>query len=131
MIKSKDNNDMKVPEGSNLSDLIDMQINQITSPWMLYFIRYNPAPMLAKVKCPVLAVIGSKDLQVPSQANLTAIENALIKGGNKNITVKELPGLNHLFQESKTGSPNEYAEIEQTISPLLLETVMKWIKGLK
>ena len=129
--KSKDLTDMKIPEGSNLNEIIDMQINQITSPWMLNFIRYIPSPMLSNVKCPVLAVIGSKDLQVPSQVNLQAIEGALKKGGNKNYTVKELPGLNHLFQECKTGSPNEYAEIEQTISPVLLETVSNWIKGLK
>ncbi len=130
MAKTKELPEMKIPEGSNPNDMIDMQINQITSPWMLYFIRYNPAPMLNKVKCPVLAVIGSNDLQVPSKVNLQAIEKALKKGGNKNFTVKEMPGLNHLFQESKTGSPNEYAQIEQTISPVLLETVTKWIKSL-
>ena len=131
MAKSKVLPDMKIPEGSNLNEIIEIQINQITSPWMLNFIRYNPAPMLSKVKCPLLAVIGSKDLQVPSQVNLLAIENALKKGGNKSFTVKELPGLNHLFQECKTGSPNEYAEIEQTISPVLLENVLNWIKSLK
>ena len=95
---------------------------------MLNFIRYNPAPTLSKVKCPVLAVIGSKDLQVPADVNIPAIENALKNGGNKHFTVNELPGLNHLFQECQTGSPNEYAEIEQTMSPVLLETVASWIK---
>ncbi|MDO9152674.1 MAG: CocE/NonD family hydrolase [Paludibacter sp.] len=77
VVKSKDIPEMKIPEGSTLNEFIDIQINQITNPWMLYFIRYNPAPMLSKVKCPVLAVIGSKDLQVPSEVNLRTIENAL------------------------------------------------------
>jgi fermentation-respiration switch protein FrsA (DUF1100 family) len=85
---------------------------------------------LEKVKCPVLAINGSKDLQVPAEINLQTIEKSLKKAGNKKYVVKELTGLNHLFQECKTGSPNEYAEIEQTISPLALETMLKWIKGL-
>ena len=95
---------------------------------MLNFIRYNPAPTLEKVKCPVLAINGSKDLQVPANVNLPAIEKALTKAGNKQFKVKELPGLNHLFQECKTGLPTEYAEIEQTVSPLALETIAGWIK---
>jgi len=67
-------------------------------------------------------------LQVPPKENLTAIKNALLKGGNTNVTTKEYPNLNHLFQESKTGSPNEYADIEQTFSPNVLDDIIKWIK---
>jgi len=129
LTKSKELPDLKIPEGKTINDFIDMQLAQLMSPWMLNFIRYNPASMLAKVKCPVLAINGDKDLQVNSKINLPAIENALKKGGNKNVTVKELPGLNHLFQECKTGSPNEYAEIEQTMSPVALETMTNWIKS--
>ncbi len=129
LTKSKELPDLKIPEGKTINDFIDMQLAQLMSPWMLNFIRYNPASMLAKVKCPVLAINGDKDLQVDSKINLPAIENALKKGGNKKYTVKELPGLNHLFQECKTGSPNEYAEIEQTMSPLALETITNWIKS--
>ena len=94
---------------------------------MLYFIKYDPAVALEKVKCPVLAINGDKDLQVPSKVNLPAIEKALKKGGNKQITIKEFPGLNHLFQECKTGSPGEYAGIDQTFSPVALDAVAKWI----
>ncbi len=108
--------------------MIEAQIKQLLSPWMLNFIRYNPSPVLEKIKCPVLAVIGSKDLQVPANPNLKAIEKALLKAGNKDFTVKELTGLNHLFQECKTGSPNEYVSIEQTISPVALDTILNWIK---
>ena len=129
LAKSKELPDLKIPEGKTVNDFIDMQLGQLMTPWMLNFIRYNPASMLEKVKCPVLAINGDKDLQVPSKVNLPAIENALKKCGNKKATIKELPGLNHLFQECKTGSPNEYAEIEQTMSPLALETITNWIKS--
>ena len=116
------------PEGITDSAFIQKQINQITGTWMQYFLKYDPAAALAKVKCPVLALNGEKDLQVPPKINLNAIKNALEKGGNKKVTVKELPGLNHLFQECKTGSPSEYAVIEQTISPIALTEILNWIK---
>jgi fermentation-respiration switch protein FrsA (DUF1100 family) len=95
---------------------------------MVYFIKYDPSIILEKVKCPVLAINGSKDLQVPSKENLPAIQAALVKGGNEKVTTKELANLNHLFQESETGSPSEYAEIEQTFSPVALELVLSWIQ---
>lgn len=72
---------------------------------------------------PVLALIGEKDLQVPHKENLSLIEAALKKGGNKNYTVKLMPGLNHLFQTAKTGLLNEYGTIEETISPVALQTI--------
>ena len=100
---------------------------QLTSPWMYNFIRYNPKPSLKKVKCPVLAINGSNDLQVPSKENLTSIETILTNNGNKKVTTREIKNLNHLFQESKTGLPNEYAEIEQTISPVALRIISDWL----
>ena len=115
-------------QAKSTEELINAQVKQITTPWMLNFIQYNPALILEKTQCPLLAINGNKDLQVPSNENLTAIEKALKKGGNKNFTIKELNGLNHLFQECKTGLPNEYAKIEQTISPVALETIMEWVK---
>ena len=63
----------------------------------------------------MLAINGEKDLQVPPAQNLTAIEAALKEGGNTRYTIKQLPGLNHLFQTAKTGSPDEYATIEETM----------------
>ena len=116
-----------VPEGITVDDLIKTTAAQVSSPWMQYFLRYDPAPALEKVKCPVLAVNGSKDLQVPPKENLTAISAALTKGGNKTVTVKEYPNLNHLFQECTTGSPAEYATIEQTFSPDVLKDLAEWI----
>ena len=123
-----DDPNFKSPEGMSVDDLVKMQVNQITSPWMLFFMKYNPAVALEKVKCPVLALNGEKDLQVPPIENLEAIKKALLKGGNKKVTTIELPNLNHLFQECKTGLPSEYATIEQTFSPAALTEILKWIQ---
>jgi len=119
---------LNMPEGKTVNDFIDMQLKQLLTPWMLNFIRYNPAIILEKLKCPVLAINGDKDLQVPADVNLPAIEKALKKGGNTNVKTVEFKGLNHLFQECKTGLPKEYSEIEQTMSPVALETMTNWIK---
>jgi fermentation-respiration switch protein FrsA (DUF1100 family) len=111
-----------------LSDAqIDTQIKVATSPWFRYFLSYDPATALRKVTCPVLAINGSKDLQVPPALNLPAIRKALAEGGNQHAEVDELPGLNHLFQTAKTGAISEYAEIEETISPVALEKMSSWI----
>jgi len=116
-----------VPGGISVDDYIKQYAIRMSSPWMQYFLRHDPAPALEKVKCPVLAVNGSKDLQVPPKANLSAISNALKKGGNNRVTTKEYPNLNHLFQECITGSPAEYAIIEQTFSPDVLKDLVEWI----
>ncbi|WP_162128427.1 alpha/beta hydrolase family protein [Flavobacterium phycosphaerae] len=117
------------PQGLSDEGFVALQVSQIANPWMTYFIKYNPATALEKVKCAVLAVNGEKDLQVPPKENLSAINKALLKAGNKNVTLHEFPGLNHLFQECKTGSPNEYADIEQTFSPDALAYVAQWINN--
>lgn len=109
-------------------DFVKLQVKQIASPWIQYFIKYNPEATLEKVKCPVLAMNGEKDLQVPPKENLEAIKKAITKGGNKRVTTKELPNLNHLLQECKTGSPDEYATIEQTYSPIVLNEIVKWLQ---
>ena len=118
----------QIPNGMSEADFVNAQVNQMTSPWMKYFIQYNPAPTLQKVNCPVLAINGSKDLQVAPKENLEAIKNALDEGGNSDVKIVEIPGLNHLFQESKTGAPSEYQSIEQTFSPLAMEEILNWIK---
>jgi pimeloyl-ACP methyl ester carboxylesterase len=122
----KDNPDK--PKDMSDDDFVKIQLNRILNPWMLNFIKYDPATALKKVKCPVLALNGEKDMQVPPKENLSAIKEALEEGGNKKVTIVELQGLNHLFQECKTGSPSEYATIEQTISPVALNEILTWIK---
>ncbi len=114
-------------KGMTENEFVEFQVNLIAAPWMTYFMKYNPVPALEKTTCPVLAINGEKDLQVPPKENLTAIRKALEKGGNKNATIIELPNLNHLFQECETGAPNEYGSIEQTFSPLALEKITNWI----
>lgn len=96
-------------------------------PWYRHLLISDPKPTLMKVQCPVLAINGDKDLQVPSEENLHAIEEALKAGGNKDYTVKELPDLNHLFQTAETGALSEYGKIEETISPSALDAIADWV----
>ena len=107
---------------------IDQRVNRLLEPWWLFFLKYNPSIILKDVRCPVLALNGEKDLQVPPKINLEAIRQGLEKGNNKKVIIKELPGLNHLFQECKTGSTSEYYGIEQTFSPKALNEISSWIK---
>ncbi len=94
-------------------------------PWERYFLAYDPAPTLAKLKIPVLALNGSLDVQVPAKENLAAAREALKT--NPNAIVIELPGMNHLLQDAKTGSPNEYNDIEETMSPTALKIICDWV----
>lgn len=98
----------------------------INNIWFYNFIKIDPASILEKVKCPVLALNGGKDVQVPAEVNLEVIKKTLLKSGNKKVTTKILPDMNHLFQECKTGSPNEYEKIEQTFSPIALDAISSW-----
>jgi len=100
---------------------------QMATPWFRYFFQYDPAPNLRMIKVPVLAINGSLDIQVPSKENLPAIRAAL--KGNKDATIVELPGLNHFFQTAKTGAAGEYAEIEETVAPVALDTMANWINA--
>lgn len=117
--------DPEVEHGTLTQSRADATIKQVTSPWMRSFLASDPVPVLQKVRVPVLAISGSLDLQVPPAEDLAAIKTAL--KADKDVTVTELPGLNHLFQEAKTGAPSEYQAIEQTLSPLALKTVGDWI----
>ena len=94
-------------------------------PWERYFLAYDPAPTLAKLKIPVLALNGALDVQVPAKEDLAAAREAL-KASPKG-TVLELPGMNHLLQDAKTGSPNEYNDIEETMSPTALRIIGDWV----
>ncbi len=106
---------------------MDATIRQVNSPWFRFFLSYDPRPTLERVKVPVLAIGGSKDLQVPAKQNLAEIKQALRRGGDKDVTTVLLPGLNHLFQKAETGAPSEYAKIAETMDPSALSTVTDWI----
>lgn len=101
--------------------------NQITGYEFVSLIKSKPSMYLSKVNCPVLAINGSKDFQVPAKENLTAIKKSVLEGGNSNVKTVELENMNHLFQECETGALNEYSEIEQTVSPIALELITNWI----
>jgi hypothetical protein len=111
----------------NPEEYLKARLPNLLSPWFRFFLTYDPQPTLSQVKCPVLAINGEKDLQVPPKENLSAIKEALQTEGNENFTIKELPGLNHLFQTAQTGVPAEYAKIEETISPMALKIISDWI----
>jgi pimeloyl-ACP methyl ester carboxylesterase len=107
---------------------LDAQVDAVLTPWYRYFLACDPLPYLRKVKCPVLALNGENDIQVPYQPNLGAIEKALKEGGNRDVTVQSFPKLNHLFQTSQSGMVDEYATIEETFAPSALKTMGDWLE---
>ncbi|KWW39720.1 MAG: hydrolase, alpha/beta domain-containing protein [bacterium F083] len=112
-------------------ELTEQTVGQMASPWMYYFLRYDPTDAIVKTNCPALLLNGTKDLQVIASQNLPGYEKIIAEHGKTNLTLRELPDLNHLFQHCETGSPNEYFEIEETISPEVLEMVVGFVKGIE
>lgn len=113
---------------SELSEeAIGAQVRALASPWFRFFLDYDPAADLRRVKVPVLALCGEKDLQVPPGRNLPAIQAALEADANPDCLVLELPGLNHLFQTAETGSVLEYGQIEETFAPVALDAIGDWL----
>jgi uncharacterized protein len=106
---------------------LQSQLRVVASPWFRFFLDYDPVPALQKTTCPVLALTGENDLQIPARENLPKIQKALQDGGNKDFQATELPGLNHLFQHSPTGSIGEYGSIEETMAPEALNAVSDWV----
>jgi fermentation-respiration switch protein FrsA (DUF1100 family) len=98
---------------------------KMLDPWFRQFVRYDPAPLLARFKRPLLAMNGSLDRQVASMENLDGIRKAT--AGNTEVTLVELPGLNHLFQSAHTGGIGEYASLEETMAPAALDAISAWI----
>jgi hypothetical protein len=104
------------------------QVTALAAPWMRAFLTLDPAPYIAKVSVPTLALIGSVDLQVPMEENLAAIEKIFMESGHANLlSAHRLEGLNHLFQHSATGLPSEYASIEETFSPEVMALIADWV----
>ena len=106
---------------------LQSQVRLMVSPWFRFSLDYDPVPTLQKTMCPVLALNGEKDLQVAPKENLAKIQKALQDGANKDFQTAELPGLNHLFQHSPTGSPTEYGSILETMAPEALNAVSDWV----
>ena len=97
-------------------------------PWTIFMRNYNPTENLKKITCPVFAINGEKDVQVIADRNLSSIDSLIKEGGNKDVMIKKYPNMNHLFQHCKTGRMNEYAWIEETISPEVLDDMGDWIE---
>ncbi len=107
-------------------DQLEMVKAQFTTPWYRFFITYDPADYLPQLRLPILAIGGTLDLQVPSEANLAGIR--VLTSDNPDVTIREFEKLNHLFQTAKTGAIGEYRDIEETFAPAALEAVSGWIK---
>ena len=114
----------------DLTQLIETSqaaVTQQASPWLRTFLKLDPKKALAYLKCPVLAINGTKDLQVDAVLNLPAIRDALQAAGNADVEVNVYPGLNHLFQDCQTGLPAEYGTIEETFNGVPLRRMTSWI----
>lgn len=112
----------KLPE-----DQLQSTAKSVLSPWMRFFLRFDPKVALAKTHCPVLAINGEKDVQVIPKENLPVIEKILKDNGNRDVTTKAIPNANHLFQTCNTGMVDEYSQIEETVAPSVLQLVSDWI----
>lgn len=117
-------------KGDQANTNIEAMAGRFFLPWMRYFLKYDPAPLLEQLQIPVLALNGEKDVQVTAAENLAGFERALKKAGNKNFKIMSFPHLNHFFQTAESGAVSEYSTIEETFSPQVLEVMRNWIKSL-
>jgi hypothetical protein len=109
---------------------LKQMVTLCSTPWFKYFIQFDPQPYLSKLKkVKVLALNGSKDIQVVPQQNLPAVRSALVAGSTRTFEVKEMPGLNHLFQTCTSCTVTEYGQLEETMSPSALQTITGWLNA--
>jgi pimeloyl-ACP methyl ester carboxylesterase len=112
----------------NYEEFKNAQLSSMATPWMHVLLNLDPGTYWSRVKCPVLAINGSKDVQVNMDQNLRAIEQFLIAGNNEDFTISPLKDHNHLFQRCSTGAVSEYGKIEMTVSPTALDLIVEWIR---
>ncbi|MEO7045599.1 MAG: hypothetical protein ABI091_09865, partial [Ferruginibacter sp.] len=133
LIAFAQNLDTATRSALGLSDLsgidknITDELKSFSSPWYKYFLEFNPQPYLEKLHCKVLALNGSKDVQVIAKSNLAGIKASLIKSKSSKYDVIEIPGLNHLFQTCIKCSPDEYGDLEESFSPKALDIIGNWL----
>lgn len=116
-----------LPDGVAVDDFIAQQVAGMMRPWSRYFLSYEPATDLERIDVPVLSLNGSTDVQVPARINQQGIREAFQAGGNRHYVIRELPGLNHMFQETESGAMADYSRIEQTFSPVAMNEIATWI----
>ena len=109
------------------ADVMEGQMKRCNSKWFRYFLTYDPITSLKHLKIPVLVIYGELDSQVLPKQNLPVIAKILEEAGNRNYRIIEFPKLNHLFQTCESGSILEYGKIEETIAPVVLDTLSSWI----
>jgi fermentation-respiration switch protein FrsA (DUF1100 family) len=114
-------------KGAPAEAALEEQVRRAVRPHVRFLLTYDPRPVLTRVRCPVLALNGGSDVQVPPRPNLRAIRAALREGGNEDFTVEELPKLNHLLQTCASGAMSEYGKIEETMAPAALERIGDWV----
>jgi fermentation-respiration switch protein FrsA (DUF1100 family) len=119
--------DKYIQELGYSKEIFEAQLPQINSPWFRFFLRHDPGAMLRQVDCPILALFGGKDLQVVAEPNAFEMELVIARDDGFN-QVKVFHSKNHLFQNAKTGSINEYGRIEETISEDVLEFMLEWMR---
>jgi pimeloyl-ACP methyl ester carboxylesterase len=103
------------------------QLERLNTPWMHYFLQTDPADYISKLHCKVLALNGAKDIQVVPDQNLAGIDSALRQSAVKIYTTEKIPGLNHLFQHCKTCTIAEYAQLEESFAPEVLQIMGDWL----
>jgi hypothetical protein len=106
---------------------IAQEVDLMLTPWFRFFLSHDPREALRRVEVPVLAIQGGLDLQVDAEQNLPQVRAALAEGGNRDVTIQRLPGLNHLLQTAGSGAPSEYFQIDETLAPQVLDLVSRWI----
>jgi len=124
---------MPFPDELDLPDELKQNyqqvLRQIQSPWMIKFLSLDMRPLLGEITCPVLAINGTKDVQVNSESNLGALRSGL--PANPRNRIEALEGLNHLFQHCTTGALSEYRRIEETFAPEALEMIVRWLESIQ
>jgi pimeloyl-ACP methyl ester carboxylesterase len=103
------------------------QVRLMATPWFRDYLDFDPVPVLEKIKCPVLALNGDRDLQVDADQSVPLLRQAYEKSGNKDFTVMEIDGVNHLFQKAQSGSPALYGAIEETMAPEVQKAISEWV----
>jgi uncharacterized protein len=114
-------------DGSDDKKITMEYVKGFALPWIKYFLKADPQPLIEKFTCKVLAIDGSKDIQVIEPINLNAINTALKKSKSPEYETKLIPGLNHLFQHCKTCTVDEYGQIEETFAPEALQIMGDWL----
>ena len=119
--------DLRVKQREATVAMLEQQTKAVLAPWMQRWVTLDPTEYFVKLSCPVMLLQGGIDRQVVAEDNLPPIVASLAKAGNTDVTVRLIPGLNHLMQKAMTGTPAEYATIEQTIDPRAIEAIVTWV----